>query len=283
MNLMITTGNKGGETKSFTAVSIADFCIRRGDNVILSDSERDCIQATATAIGLNSGMKPFSSDKPAYPALAAWKLGKTSTGWSDCMDDLSIIGFNAPVTIVADSGASQLQAMIDNLPVLGAAVEAGLHAVVVFLAGRTEDSTVAALALLKALSALPEHQRPQLRILLVDQDGADKCDFAIAKPFKKKGEESASSLLERAVADDPQHVQYQHIGRWPDILFTSTMIGRRLPSVTLKDRNLGFGTRAKLQAVMKSVDDLFAEIVPAETPVSVGEEAGEDSSDDDAG
>ena len=143
MHMIAITGNKGGETKSFTSIALADYCIRRGDRVILSDSEHDSIQATATAIAVNSGIQPLDVEKPAYPALAAWKLGKTSTGWSDCLDVMAALGFDEPVTAVADTGASQLQALIDNLPVLSAGIEAGLKASIVFLAGRTEDSTVA--------------------------------------------------------------------------------------------------------------------------------------------
>ncbi len=264
MILVITTSNKGGETKSFTAVSIADCCIRRGDSVVLSDSEHDSIQATTTCIAMNSGLQPLNMDAPMYPALAAWKLGKASTGWAACMDDLSSLGFEKPVTVVADTGASQLQAMLDNLPVLGAAVDAGLKASIVFLAGRTEDSTVAAVELFNALKHLPETQRPQVWVLLVDQDAAEKAEFDIAKPFKRKGEAEPQSILDRAMAEDSAHIHVRHVGRWPDVLFNSAMLGRRLPATTLRDQQIGFGTRVKLRHEMLAADRLFGDIVPFE-------------------
>ncbi len=272
MHLYVSTGNKGGETKSFTALSFTDFLIRRGQKAILSDSEQDSIQATSTAIALNSGLHKFDLESPVYPALAAWKLGKSSTGWSDCMDDLANIGFDSDVSIVADTGASQMQAMIDNIEVLGAAVEAGMQASIIFLAGRTEDSTVAALSLFKAIEELAPNQRPRIWVLLVDQDGAPEEAFDLAHPYKVRGETVAQSILQRAATKAPELIRWRHVGRWPDIAFNCTMIARRMPSEALKDKNLGFGTRTKLRGEMLAIDRLFADIVTSkkERPIKEG-------------
>lgn len=261
MHFYVSTGNKGGATKSFTAISLADYLIRQGENVILSDSEQDSIQATSTSIALNSGIQKFDMDAPSYPALAAWKLGRSGTGWSDCMDDLFRIGFDTDASIVADTGASQLQALIDNIEVIGAAVEAGMQATILFMAGRTEDSTVAAMSLLDAVKKLPEPQRPRIWILLVDQDGASAAEFDICQPFKTKDEQISRSILARATAEDPEHIHHRHVGRWPDILFNATMISRRLPAKVLQDKLIGFGTRTKLRIEMLAIDRLFTEIL----------------------
>lgn len=267
MHFYVSTGNKGGETKSFTALSLTDYLIRSGRNVVISDSEQDSIQATTTSIALNSGIQTLDMDSPSYPALAAWKLGRSSTGWSDCMDDLSRLGFEKDLDVVADTGASQLQALVDNLEVLGAAIEAGMQASIVFLAGRTEDSTVAAMNLFEAVRAMPVRQRPAVWVLLVDQDGAAEDEFDLTRPFKTKDETEAKSILQRAAEADPAHIRWKHIGRWPDIAYNSTMIARRLPSDSLKDPKIGFGTRAKLQSVLRSMDRLFEEIAdPVDDP-----------------
>ncbi len=273
MQFYVVGGNKGGITKTGTSLFIADYCIRRGDNVLLLDSEQDTFQATASAIAAASGMVPFSVESPAYPAYAVWPLG-TLTGWDDAVSALAELGFDTPIQVIADTGASQLGAMIDSLDVIGGAVEAGLNVTLLCLCGRLEDSTLAVDALLEGVRGLPPVQRPRVWVLLVDPDGAPEASFDIARPFQNSGETEALSILDRAVRADPEHVHAQYVGRWPDSLFNAAMVLRRLPGMALEDKSMPFGMRLRLKSVMaRQTDPLFAEIAPAVATAAEPEKA----------
>ncbi len=274
MHFIAIGGNKGGITKTSTSIFMADHCIRRGDDVLLLDSEQDSYQATASAIASASGLTRFDATVPTYPAYAVWPLG-TLSGWDDAISALAEIGFDTPIQVIADTGASQLGAMLDSLDVIGGAVEAGLAVTLVCLAGRLEDSTLAVDALLEGVRGLPAEQRPQVWVLLVDPDGAPEASFDIARPFQNNNETDALSILERAVLADPDHVHARYVGRWPDALFNAALVLRKLPGKALEDKSMPLGTRLRLRSVMaRQTDPLFAEIVPAaeqaKTVISAG-------------
>ncbi len=285
MQFYAVGGNKGGITKTSTSLFLADYCIRRGDSVLLLDSEQDQYQATASAIASASGMVPFSVESPAYPAYAVWPLG-TLSGWDDAISALAEIGFDTPLSVIADTGASQLNAMLDSLDVIGGAIEAGLNVTLLCLCGRLEDSTLAVDALFQGVQALPAELRPQVWVLLVDPNGVPEADFDIVKPFCQDGETEARSLLARAVQADPEHVHAKYVGRWPDSIFGAAMVLRRLPGQALEDTSLPFGTRLRLKSVMaRQTDPLFSQIVPVlatESEKAAGRDAGKKSKIKDA-
>ena len=258
MHLIFVTGDKGGVCKTTMAAGLADAGARHGMRAILADAESSSSQASATEIAVRSGYAELRKGG-SFPAFASWAFGDADAGWMRFLNDISRLGFTEELLLVADSGAAQQNALERALPDLGEATEAGLQTSIVFAAGRSSDSRVAAQALLRVLEGIHEAQRPTAWFVLLDPAGRPESEFHLADA--PKGD---ALTLARALEEDPAHVKKLYLGKLPACFFESLFFQRRTPQAVLNDSGTLFGTRVMLSRWLRTVFD------PAVLPILKG-------------
>ena len=212
MNLFLTTANKGGTLKTTFTALLADWAAHHGRHAVLVDAEDSALQESAASIARTSRIPafrfPLDSVLPDSLDPGAWKgapvqqavpvfprdatrlpalsftranLGDRDKAWAHLLNNLAYLGFDNDMDFFVDTGASQLDTLINKLPLLEMARRKGLNIVIVFMICTNDDSAAAAISYLNAFGQLGLHLRTLFVLTSDHNDGREEYSFTREK------------------------------------------------------------------------------------------------------
>ena len=287
MNLFLTTANKGGTLKTTFTALLADWAAHHGRHAVLVDAEDSALQESAASIARTSRIPafrfPLDSVLPDSLDPGAWKgapmqqavpvfprdatrlpalsftranLGDRDKAWAHLLNNLAYLGFDNDMDFFVDTGASQLDTLINKLPLLEMAKRKGLNIVIVFMICTNDDSAAAAISYLNAFGQLGLHLRTIFVLTSDHNDGREEYSFTREK------------CIGTALEKYPGLMSTAFLGMLPRLVHDLVFNKRILPGRLLDNTGTPFGTRMELELFAAGTFDRIARSVL--TPTRTG-------------